>query len=55
MRFLEVLNAETEQDNCLSTSGTNNALRFQGHAKLPSFRKHLMGYNSLPWGGTEMD
>jgi hypothetical protein len=39
------LNAETEQDNCLSTSGTNNALRFQGYVKLLSFRK----LNSISW------
>jgi hypothetical protein len=30
---------------CLSTSGTNNALRFQGHVKLLSFRK----LNSISW------
>jgi hypothetical protein len=28
-----------------STSGTNNALRFQGHVKLLSFRKQ----NSISW------
>ena len=39
------LNAETDQDNYLSTSGTNNALRFQGYVKLLSFRK----LNSISW------
>ena len=45
MSIRRFLNAETEQDNCLSTSGTNNALRFQGHVKLLSFRK----LNSMSW------